>query len=132
MVRWRLLNRDRVEVSPESREHAWKDLITNVLLDSPTDDTFRTMINKANLENFDYNRPLIYEVKDKTLLITNDNLNRALNRPIGTLSALNIMSIHVFFAFICAILLTVAVAQQFNPDDYDDITTTVNDDNNGR
>ncbi|ACI47461.1 unknown [Spodoptera litura nucleopolyhedrovirus II] len=126
MVRWRLLNRDRVEVSPESREHAWKDLVIDVLLNSPTDTTFRTMIDKANFENFDYNRPLIYQVKDKTLLITNDNLNRALNRPTGTLSALNIMSIHVFFAFICAILLTVAVAHQFNPDDDTDVT------NNGR
>ncbi|AXU41689.1 PIF-6 [Spodoptera eridania nucleopolyhedrovirus] len=126
MVRWRLLNRDRVEVSPESREHAWKDLVIDVLLNSPTDTTFRTMIDKANFENFDYNRPLIYQIKDKTLLITNDNLNRALNRPTGTLSALNIMSIHVFFAFICAILLTVAVAHQFNPDDDTDVT------NNGR
>ncbi len=129
MVRWRLLNRDRVEVSPESREHAWKDLIINIILASPTDTTFRTMINKANFENFDYNRPLIYEVKDKTLLITNDNLNKAMNRPTGTLSALNIMSIHVFFAFICAILLTVAVAQQFNPDDNDNDDIVIN---NGR
>lgn len=87
------------------------------------------MINKANFENFDYNRPLIYEVKDKTLLITNDNLNKAMNRPTGTLSALNIMSIHVFFAFICAILLTVAVAQQFNPDDNDNDDIVIN---NGR
>ncbi|AAF33619.1 ORF90 [Spodoptera exigua multiple nucleopolyhedrovirus] len=133
MVRWRLLNRDRVEVSPESREHAWKDLMIDILLNSPTSNTFRTLINNANFQNFDYNRPLIYEIKDKTLLITNDNLNKAMNRPTGTLSALNIMSIHVFLAFICAILLTVAVAQQFNPDDDDDDNT--NNDiviNNGR
>ena len=114
-----MLNRDRVEVSPESREHAWKDLIIDVLLNSPTDGAFRTMINKANFENFDYNRPLIYEIKDRTLLITNENLNRALNRPTGTLSAFNIISIHVFFAFICAILLSVAVAYQFNPEEDD-------------
>lgn len=117
MVRWRMLNTDRVEVSPESREHAWKDLIIDTLLDSPADSTYRTMINKANFENFDYKRPLIYEIKNKVLLITNDNLNRALNRPTGTLSALNIMSIHVFLAFICAILLTVAVAYQFESKD---------------
>ncbi|ABM45799.1 unknown protein [Spodoptera frugiperda multiple nucleopolyhedrovirus] len=123
MVRWRMLNRDRVEVSPESREHAWKDLIIDTLLDSPQDSTFRTMINKANFEFFDYSRPLIYEIKDRKLLITNENLNRALNRPTGTLSAMNIISIQVFLAFICAILLTVAVAFQFNSDDKD------NDDN---
>ncbi|QAT90372.1 PIF-6 [Spodoptera exempta nucleopolyhedrovirus] len=114
MVRWRLLNRDRIEVSPESREHAWKDLTIDVLLDSPMDSTFRTMIDKANFENFDYSRPLIYEVKDRVMLITNENLNKALNRPVGTLSALNIISVHVFLAFICAILLTVAVAYQFD------------------
>ncbi|QNV47891.1 per os infectivity factor 6 [Alphabaculovirus altersperidaniae] len=129
MVRWRFLNRDRVEVSPESREHAWKDLIIDTLLASPSNNTFRTMINRANFENFDYNRPLIYEIKNKSLLVTNDNLNRALNRPTGTLSALNIMSIHVFFAFICAILLTVAVAHQFNPNNDDAIDTTGNDSN---
>ncbi|AAZ38263.1 ORF-97 [Agrotis segetum nucleopolyhedrovirus A] len=113
MVRWRMLNTDRVEVSPESREHAWKDLIIEILLDSPLDSTYRTMINKANFENFDYNRPLIYEIKNKTLLVTNENLNRALNRPVGTLVPLNIISIHVFLAFICAILLSVVVAFQF-------------------
>ncbi|AIZ48650.1 ac68 [Agrotis segetum nucleopolyhedrovirus B] len=113
MVRWRMLNTDRVEVSPESREHAWKDLIIDTLLNAPLDSTYRTMIDKANFENFDYNRPLIYEIKDKVLLITNDNLNRALNRPVGTLSVFNIMSIHVLLAFICSILLTVVIAYQF-------------------
>jgi hypothetical protein len=109
-----MLNTDRVEVSPDSREHAWKDLIIDTLLDSPKDGTFRTMINKANFENFDYSRPLIYQIKDKTLLITNDCLNKAFNRPVGTLSALNIMSMHVVLAFICAVLLTVVVACQFD------------------
>ncbi|AUV65364.1 PIF-6 [Alphabaculovirus myunipunctae] len=114
MVRWRMLNTDRIEVSPESREHAWKDLIIDTLLDSPLDGAFRTMINRANYENFDYNRPLIYQIKDKTLLITNDGLSRAMNRPHGTLAPLNIMSIHVFLAFICTVLLTVVVACRFD------------------
>lgn len=109
-----MLNSDRIEVSPESREHAWKDLIIDTLLDSPEDGTFRTLINKANFENFDYHRPLIYQIKDRTLLITNDSLSKALNRPLGTLSPLNIMSVHVVLAFICAVLLTVVVACQFD------------------
>nr|QGX02357.1 pif-6 [Mamestra configurata nucleopolyhedrovirus A]WRQ96348.1 pif-6 [Mamestra configurata nucleopolyhedrovirus A]WRQ96517.1 pif-6 [Mamestra configurata nucleopolyhedrovirus A] len=114
MVRWRMLNSDRIEVSPEGREHAWKDLIIDTLLDAPPDSTYRTMINKANFEHFDYHRPLIYQTKNRTLLVTNDCLAKALNRPVGTLSAMNIMSIHIVFAFICAVLLTVVVAFQFN------------------
>jgi Per os infectivity factor 6 len=115
MVRWRMLNSDRIEVSPESREHAWKDLVIDTLLDSPLDGAVRTMIDKANFIYFDYNRPLIYQIQDKTLLVTNENLTRALNRPRGTLSPMNIMSIQVLLAFICAVLLTVVVACQFDP-----------------
>ncbi|AIE47866.1 pif6 [Peridroma alphabaculovirus] len=120
MVRWRLLNTDRIEVSPESREHAWKDLVIDALLDSPTDDTYRTSVSKANLYNFDYNRPLIYEVKNRTILVTSDFLEKCLNQPSGTLSPLNIMPIQVLLAFICAVVLTVVVACQFE--------TTINDD----
>jgi hypothetical protein len=114
MVRWRMLNSDRIEVSPESREHAWKDLVIDTLLESPLDGSFRTLIDSANFKYFDYARPLIYQIQDKTLLVTNDNLTKALNRPRGTLSPMNIISLHVFLAFICAVLLTVVVACMFD------------------
>ncbi|AAZ67428.1 orf57 [Trichoplusia ni single nucleopolyhedrovirus] len=116
-IRWRMLNSARVEVSPESREHAWKDLVIDTLLASPKDDSYRTMINKANFENFDYNRPLIYDIKTNTVLINSEFLNRALNRPSGSLDPLNVMSAHVFLAFICSLLLIVLTALIFDQND---------------
>ncbi len=120
-----MLNSARIEISPESREHAWKDLITDTLLDSPTDSSYRTLIDKANFEHFDYKRPLIYDIKNKTVLINNEMLNRALNRPIGSLRPLNVISVQVFLAFICSLLIIVITGLFFNRDNDIDSTNLV-------
>ncbi|QEI03604.1 PIF-6 [Rachiplusia nu nucleopolyhedrovirus] len=116
MVRWRMLNSARVEVTPEGREHAWKDLVIDTLLQSPTNSSYRTLIDKANFEHFDYKRPLIYDIKNKTVLINNEFLNKALNRPIGTLRPLDLISGQVLLAFICSVLLIVISGLMFNRD----------------
>ncbi|AKR17357.1 PIF-6 [Urbanus proteus nucleopolyhedrovirus] len=113
-VRWRILNTDRVEVVPSSRKRAWRKLIFAVLKRSPDDSNFRTLINNANFKHFDYNSPLIYEVKSKNLLVTNENLNRALNRATLTSSIMNIKSIQIYLAFISTILLVLITAFVFN------------------
>ncbi|AEN03987.1 ORF66 [Helicoverpa armigera nucleopolyhedrovirus] len=115
-IRWRILNSDRVEISPESREYAWKDLLIDLLLTSPRDNNYRTNFDKANVLNFDYNRPLVYEITNKTLLINSEFFNRALNRPRAVLSPLNITSVQIFLAFICTVLLALVVAFVFPSD----------------
>ncbi|AAR28845.1 ORF81 [Leucania separata nucleopolyhedrovirus] len=109
-IRWRMLNADRVEVSPESREHAWKDLLIDILKNSPASSTFRTAVTKADFEYFDYNRPIIYEMKENTLLINSEFFNVALNRPTRLVTPMNVMSIHVLLAFICSLLLALVAA----------------------
>ncbi|AKN80647.1 hypothetical protein [Perigonia lusca single nucleopolyhedrovirus] len=110
MIKWRMLNLDRVEVSPEYREHAWKQLIVQSVLDCPTYNTYRTHINRANIENFDYKRPLVYEIKNRNILINNESLNKAMNRPHTTVRPMNITSIQIILAFICSVLLSIVVA----------------------
>ncbi|AKC91699.1 pif6 [Lambdina fiscellaria nucleopolyhedrovirus] len=107
MVKWRILNSDRVEVSPEDREHAWKDLIIDVLKQCPRYNSYRTMINKANFENFDYKQPIVYEMSNEQLLINNEFLNKTLNRPFVIVSPINMRVAHVMFLFICSVLLIV-------------------------
>ncbi|AXS67721.1 pif6 [Cryptophlebia peltastica nucleopolyhedrovirus] len=104
-VKWRVLNADRIEVSPEFRERAYKNLMIDLLLASPKYSAFRTGINKANFENFDYKRPLIYEIKNKQLLVTNEPLRRALDRPMFTAVPSGITLIQIVYAFICSIII---------------------------
>ncbi|QHB21726.1 pif-6 [Artaxa digramma nucleopolyhedrovirus] len=120
MVKWRMLNSDRVEVTPNDRQEAWQNLIINILQTSPNYNTYRTMVNKANLENFDFKIPIVYEVKNKTLLINNEFLNKALNRPRTMVSPLNVTSFQIVLVFICALLLIVIA----------DITAHINDNDN--
>ncbi|ACO53513.1 unknown [Euproctis pseudoconspersa nucleopolyhedrovirus] len=110
MVKWRMLNADRLEVTPNDRKEAWQDIIVNVLLTSPNDSTYRTMINKSNFENFDYKRPIVYEVSNESLLITNEFLNKALNRPRSVIAPINVKSYQIVLVFMCALLLTVITA----------------------
>ncbi|ABY65790.1 unknown [Orgyia leucostigma nucleopolyhedrovirus] len=113
MVKWRMLNADRVEVTPEDRKDAWQKIIIDTLRNCPSYDTYRTLVNKANFDNFDYNRPIVYEIGNKTLLINSEFLNKSLNRPRVAVAAMNVKSFHIVLAFICAMLLTVITAFAF-------------------
>ncbi|ABI35738.1 hypothetical protein [Ectropis obliqua nucleopolyhedrovirus] len=118
MIRWRMLNSDRVEVTPEDRQDAWQNLIVSTLNNSPVYSTYRTLINRANFENFDYKRPLIYEIGRRTLLINNEFLNRALNRPNALVAPLNVKSFHIALAYMCAVIITIIIAIVFNNNIY--------------
>lgn len=108
-----MLNSDRVEVVPEDRRDAWQQLIVKVLKECPRYNTFRTQINKANFENFDYKRPLVYDVGNRTLFVNSEFLNKALNRPRSAVAAFNIQSNQIALAFICVILIIVITAFAF-------------------
>ncbi|AIU41299.1 pif-6 [Sucra jujuba nucleopolyhedrovirus] len=114
MIRWRMLNSNRVEVVPEDRRDAWQRLIVEVLDASPSYSTFRTNINQANFNKFDFKRPLVYDIGEKTLYVNSEFLNKSLNRPRSTITAFNIKSINVLYVFILAILLIVVAAYQFD------------------
>ncbi|AAK85625.1 hypothetical protein [Epiphyas postvittana nucleopolyhedrovirus] len=110
-VRWQLLNCDEIEIAPEYRALAWRELIANVAYNTPLNYTFRTMFQKADFENFDYNTPIVYNVKNKTLIVLNERLKAALNRPVQRNNrTVNVNTAHVFLIFILVVLLTVLVA----------------------
>ncbi|ABF50320.1 unknown [Antheraea pernyi nucleopolyhedrovirus] len=109
-VRWQLLSADEVEVAPEYRALAWRELIANVANGTPLDFTFRTMFQRADFENFDYNTPIVYNVKNKELIVLNERLKAALNRPVRRSDrTINVTTAHPFLLFILVVLLTVLV-----------------------
>ncbi|AGR57119.1 hypothetical protein [Choristoneura rosaceana nucleopolyhedrovirus] len=109
-IRWQVLSSDEVEVAPEHRALAWRELIANVARDTPLEYTFRTMFQRADLENFDYNTPIVYNVTTKELVVLNERLRAALNRPVRrSYRTINANTAHVFLLFIVAVLLTVLV-----------------------
>lgn len=68
------------------------------------------MFQKADFENFDYNTPIVYNVKTKELIVLNERLRAALNRPVRHNDrTINVNSAHIFLLFILAVLLTVLV-----------------------
>ncbi|ABI13851.1 hypothetical protein AGNV_094 [Anticarsia gemmatalis multiple nucleopolyhedrovirus] len=110
-VRWQVLSSNEVEVAPEHRALAWRELIANVADDTPLDYTFRTMFQRADFENFDYNTPIVYNVKNKELMVLNERIRAALNRPFRRSDrTINVNTVHVFLLFILVVLLTVVVA----------------------
>jgi hypothetical protein len=110
-VRWQVLSSDEVEVVPEHRALAWRELIANVADGTPIDYTFRTMFQRADFENFDYNTPIVYNVKNKELIVLNERIRAALNRPVRRNDrTTNVNTAHVFLLFILTVLLTVIVA----------------------
>ncbi|QWO71607.1 per os infectivity factor 6 [Orgyia pseudotsugata single capsid nuclopolyhedrovirus] len=114
MVKWRMLNADRVEVTPEDRKDAWQDIIVDTLRSCPPYSTYRTLVNKANFKNFDYKRPIVYEIKNKTLLVNSEFINKILNRPRVSVTPLHVKSYHIVLAFICAVLLIIVTAFSFD------------------
>ncbi|AGA16219.1 hypothetical protein [Thysanoplusia orichalcea nucleopolyhedrovirus] len=107
-IRWQILNGDEIEVSPEHRSLAWRELIINVANNTPLDNTFRTMFQKADFKNFDYNTPIVYNLKTKTLTMYNERIRAALNRPVrANDQTINVNIVHVVLLFICIILLIV-------------------------
>ncbi|QYC92767.1 Per os infectivity factor 6 [Trabala vishnou gigantina nucleopolyhedrovirus] len=110
MVRWRMLNSDRVEITPEDRKEAWQNLFVDILKNCPASGTYRTLINKANFKYFDYKRPIVYEISNKTLLINSEFLNKTLNRPRAVTSSLNVQSYQILLAYICTILIILLIA----------------------
>ena len=110
-VRWQMLSSNEVEVAPEHRALAWRELIANVANDTPLDYTYRTMFQRPDFENFDYNTPIVYDVKNKELIVLNERIRAALNRPVRRSDrTINVNTVHVFLLFILAVLLTVVVA----------------------
>jgi hypothetical protein len=109
-IRWQISNGDEIEVAPEHRSLAWRELIINVANNTPLNGTFRTMFQRADFENFDYHTPIVYNVKNKTLIVYNERIRAALNRPRRfNEQTINVNFLHVLFAFICIALLSVLV-----------------------
>jgi Per os infectivity factor 6 len=109
-IRWQILNSDEIEVAPEYRSLAWRELIINIANNTPSNNTFRTMFKKADFENFDYHTPIVYNIKNNSLQIYNERLRAALNRPKRfNEQTINVNFSHVLLAFICIVLICVLV-----------------------
>nr|WUR10775.1 pif6 [Calliteara abietis nucleopolyhedrovirus] len=113
MVKWRMLNSDRVEVVPRDRQTAWLQIIVDVIVKCPNYNAYRTLINRANLSKFDYKRPIVYEVANRQLLINSEFLNKTLNRPNTLVAPIGITSSQIVLTFLCALILTLLMAITF-------------------
>ncbi|ABQ52047.1 hypothetical protein SlGVgp104 [Spodoptera litura granulovirus] len=100
---WQIVDHDYVEIVRNERERAWKDIIITALFNTPN--TFKTHIRKATLENFDYNQPIYYNLKTKSLGLTNNEVIKALMPPMyGTINTKSLTPLTVLIVFIVAIL----------------------------
>ncbi|QDL57045.1 PIF-6 [Dione juno nucleopolyhedrovirus] len=123
-IRWQVLSADEVEVAPEHRALAWRELIANVAHNTPLNFTFRTMFQRADLENFDYNTPIVYNVKSRELIVLNERIRAALNRPVQHNDrTINVNTRHVFLLFIVVLILTVLVVFRQSPPDSRHVAT---------
>lgn len=76
---WQIVDRRYIEVVPNERENAWKDLLIMTLLRTPQ--TYRKGIRKGFLEHFDFKQPIYYDLKQKRIgALTRDVLSM-LNPP---------------------------------------------------
>ncbi|QBQ01653.1 pif-6 [Hyphantria cunea granulovirus] len=101
--KWQIVSNNYVEVIPADREDAWNDIIITALRSTPFD--FRSHLRRSNLEHFDYNAPIYYNLKTKTLSVLNDNVLKSLTPPrYPTINTELIKPIHVITIFILLIL----------------------------
>ncbi|AKN80752.1 hypothetical protein [Diatraea saccharalis granulovirus] len=76
---WRIVNREYIEVDPNDRERAWKDILILALRITPQ--TYRSGIRRGMLEHFDFKQPIYYDIKRKELGLSTKSVLEALNPP---------------------------------------------------
>ncbi|AER41535.1 hypothetical protein [Epinotia aporema granulovirus] len=76
---WQIVDNNLIEIIPSERENAWKNILIEILKSTPY--TFRTNLRVGTFKHFDYNQPIYYDLRKKSLGITNDMVLRALTPP---------------------------------------------------
>ncbi|APO13983.1 PIF-6 [Plodia interpunctella granulovirus] len=76
---WQIVDRNFIEVVPNERENAWKDLLILALRVTPL--SFRKNLRAASLRHFDYRQPILYDLKNKRLGISTQSVIDALSPP---------------------------------------------------
>ncbi|QOD40066.1 pif-6 [Matsumuraeses phaseoli granulovirus] len=66
---WQIVDRQYIEVIPNERENAWKDIIILILKSTPQ--SYRKGIRAGVLEHFDFKQPIVYDLKRKQINLEN-------------------------------------------------------------
>jgi hypothetical protein len=82
--------------------------------------TVRTGLRKADLEYFDFNRPILYSTSEERLLIPNDQISMAMAEPYENVAAANYGPRFLFIGFILsmAIVLITSIALRRDSEQY--------------
>ncbi|ABC61227.1 unknown [Choristoneura occidentalis granulovirus] len=76
---WQIVDRQYIEVIPNERENAWKDLLILALRTTPQ--TFRSNLRKGLLDFFDFKQPIYYDLERRQLGISTESVINALTPP---------------------------------------------------
>nr|UYX49732.1 pif-6 [Darna trima granulovirus] len=101
---WQIVDRQLIEIVPNEREDAWKDLFILMLRNTPQ--TFRKNINTALLKHFDYKQPIYYNIKRQELSLATKSVLYGLNPPSKPIFASKLISPTVVVAGFILIVLS--------------------------
>ncbi|ACZ63582.1 PrGVORF96 [Pieris rapae granulovirus Wuhan] len=76
---WQIVDRQFIEIMPNERERAWKDLLILAFRNTPQ--TFRKNVRQGLLEHFDYKQPIFYDLKRHEMGLATKSVLDALNPP---------------------------------------------------
>nr|AJA91737.1 ADOR97 [Adoxophyes orana granulovirus] len=76
---WQIVDNQLIEIVPNDREDAWKDLFLLVLRNTPR--SCRKYLRLGTLIHFDYKQPIYYDLKTRRLGLMTDEVLQSLNPP---------------------------------------------------
>nr|AUF82053.1 per os infectivity factor-6 [Cryptophlebia leucotreta granulovirus] len=106
---WQIVSRQYIEVVPNERKNAWKDLFIMML--SKTPQAYRKNLRRANLENFDYKQPIFYDLKRKQLGLATRDILQSLDPPSDAVFDSSLISPAVVVSGFIMILLSYIIVE---------------------
>ncbi|AMF83856.1 pif-6 [Cnaphalocrocis medinalis granulovirus] len=101
---WQIIDGKYIEVVPNEREMAWKDLIVLVLRLTPQ--TYRSNLRLGTLQYFDYKQPIVYDLNRRQLGLSTNSVLNALQPPRKQLFDSSVLSPSAVVVGFILVLLT--------------------------
>ncbi|AAK70774.1 ORF114 similar to AcMNPV ORF68 [Cydia pomonella granulovirus] len=106
---WQIVNRQYIEIVPNERESAWKNLLLLSLRSTPR--AFRKNIRMATLEHFDFKQPIYYDLKRKQLGLSTMSVLEALDPPSNSVLDSSLISPSMIVSGLILIMLSYLVVE---------------------
>ncbi|AIS92107.1 hypothetical protein [Erinnyis ello granulovirus] len=105
---WQIVDKQYIEVVPNERRSAWKDLFITILRHTPQ--TYKKNLRKGTIEHFDYKQPIVYDIKNRTMGVATQSVLEAMNPPNQPMFNSKVISpLSILTGFIVVVLSYLAV-----------------------